>query len=72
MLFMCRKGGIDLKIKSCTLDEMKKAIEEGKKIVVYGDRVIYDTNSNIEPHKWYREQISDANIAVEIGILEEN
>jgi len=66
------EGGIDLKIKSCTLDEMKKAIEEGKKIVVYGDKVIYDNNSGIEPHKWYREQISDFNIAVEVGILEEN
>lgn len=61
-----------MKIKACTLEEMSKAIEEGKKIVVYGDKVIYNNNSGIEPHRWYREQIKNANIAVEVGILEED
>lgn len=60
-----------MKIKSCTVEEMSIAIKEGKRLVVYGDKVIYDTNAKLEPHAWYRRQIKDGNIAVNVGILEE-
>ena len=60
-----------MKIKPCTIEEMREAINAGKKIVVYGDKVVYDSASGIDPHKWYRQQISSANIAIEIGVLEE-
>lgn len=60
-----------MKIKPCDFNEMQEAINTGKKIVVYGDKVVYDNTSGIDPHKWYREQIANATIAVEVGILED-
>lgn len=61
-----------MKIKPCTLEELKKAVKEGKKVVVYGDKVIFANNSNMDPHEWYRQQIRNGSMPVCIGILEDN
>lgn len=61
---------IKKEIIPCTIDEMRRAIKDGRKIVVYGDKVIYNPSSGEDPHKWYSKEITEANIAVGIGILD--
>jgi len=60
-----------MKIKSCNAYELERAIKEGKKIVVYGDTVIYKPNEGLDPHAWYRKHVANADIPVFVGILEE-
>lgn len=61
-----------MRITPCTIDEMHKALKEGKKVVVYGDTVVYDPKSGMEPHTWYRKQIYNASIAVNVGVLDDS
>lgn len=50
----------------CTGKEMQEILDNGGKLIVYGEPVYYNKSCGKDPHTWYREQIASANIAVEV------
>lgn len=50
----------------CSIEESKEILNNGGRLIVYGEPVYYDKSCGKDPCTWYRENIACANIAIEV------